>query len=288
LARGLALLLLLSVSMTGCSIGGVLAALTPGGASVRSDIPYGTHPRQQLDVYLPAPADASGFLVVFFYGGSWNSGSRSLLAFVGEALASRGHVAVLPDYRLYPEVRYPDFLEDSAAATRWAIRQAEALGADPRRIVLAGHSAGAYNAAMLAFDDRWLKAEGVEPRDHVAGFAGLAGPYEFLPIINPEVQPVFHHPDVPPGTQPIEHVDATAPPTWLGVAPEDELVDPQRNSGQLAERLRAAGVPAEVVAYEGTSHITLVGMMSGPLRWWAPVLEDIDGFVRGLRSARPR
>lgn len=281
-------ILVCTMTLTGCSIGGVLKTLTPGGESIRSDVAYGAHPRQRLDVYLPEPETASGMMIVFFHGGSWGSGSRGLYAFVGEALASRGHVAVLPDYRLYPEVRYPDFLEDSAAATQWAVRHAAELGVAANRLILAGHSAGAYNAAMLAYDNRWLPAVGVDRGKHIAGFAGLAGPYEFLPIINPDVQPVFHHPNVPPGTQPIDHADASAPPTWLGVAPGDKLVNPERNSGQLAQRLQSAGVSADLRTYEGTSHMTLVGTMSGPLRWWAPVLDDLDGFVCGLKSATRR
>ncbi|MEZ5649589.1 MAG: alpha/beta hydrolase [Burkholderiaceae bacterium] len=279
------LTLLIAMLLAGCSVSGALSALTPGGAGMRAGVPYGEHPRQRLDVFLPE-APASGVLIVFFFGGSWNRGSPEQIRFVGKALAARGHVVVLPDYRIYPEVRYPEFLQDSARAVRWAAENAYALGADPKRLVLAGHSAGAYNAAMLALDRRWLDEADVPAGQHVAAFVGLAGPYEFLPIKNPEVQPVFCHPDYPPGTQPITYVGADSPPAFLAVAPEDSLVDPQRNSGQLAAALRAAGVDARYETYPRTSHVLLVAAISYPLRWLAPVLDDIDAFVRDVVQER--
>lgn len=279
------LALLTAMLLSGCSVGGALSALTPGGAGMRTGVPYGEHPRQRLDVFLPE-APASGALVVFFFGGSWNRGSPEQIRFVGKALAARGHVAVLPNYRVYPEVRYPEFLTDSARAVRWALENATALGADPKRLVLAGHSAGAYNAAMLAFDRRWLDEAGVPADQRVAAFVGLAGPYEFLPIKNPEVQPVFFHPDYPPGTQPVAHAGADSPPAFLAVAPDDALVDPQRNSGQLAATLRAAGVDARYETYPRTSHVLLVAAFSYPLRWLAPVLDDVDAFLREAVTAR--
>ena len=73
-------------------------------------------------------------MVVFFYGGSWNHGERHDYRFVGEALAARGIVTVIPDYRLYPQVRYPDFLKDNAAAVAWALRQATIWARTPTRV----------------------------------------------------------------------------------------------------------------------------------------------------------
>jgi acetyl esterase/lipase len=260
-----------------------LNALVPSGTCVvNRDVAYGAGPRRRLDVYLPladAPRPADGWpLVVFFYGGSWNRGERGDYRFVGEAMAARGVVAVIPDYRLYPEVGYPQFLEDSAAAVAWSIQAAGQLHADARRIYVMGHSAGGYNAAMLALDGRWLAREGVN-RTQLAGWIGLAGPYDFLPIENPEVRPVFHFPASPPESQPIVYAGAASRPAFLGAAPDDSLVNPERNTRQMARALLAAGVPVTVRTYPNTNHLTLIAAFARPLRWLGPVLDDVVTFV---------
>ena len=147
-----------------------------------------------------------------------------------------------------------------------------------------GHSAGGYNAAMMAVDARWLTAEGVKPTQ-LAGWIGLAGAYEFLPIENPEVKPVFFHPNSPPESQPIRYVSASVPRTFLGAAPVDDLINPDRNTRQMGAQLQSAGVPVTVQFYPRTNHITLIGAFSAPLRFLAPVLEDVVEFVK---TAPPR
>lgn len=273
--------LALAAQIGGCSGSGILNALTPANTYLITEgVGYGSDPRQQLDIYRPKSSASGKPIVVFFYGGSWNRGNRKDYAFVGEALASRGVVAVVADYRLYPQVSYPDFLKDCASAVAWASREAADYGGDPRRLYVMGHSAGAYNAAMIALDARWLAAEGLSP-NALAGWIGLAGPYDFLPIINPEVRPVFHHPTYPPGTQPIDHVLPAAPRTFLAAAKTDSLVDPQRNTGRLADALRAVGVPVTVDFYPWVNHVTLASAFARPLRFLAPVLDDVDRFVHG-------
>jgi acetyl esterase/lipase len=269
-------------ALAGCSVGRVLAVLTPGGGAQRiADRPYGDDPRQRLDVYQPA-TPGNWPIVMFFYGGSWNGGSRETYRFVGEALAARGCLVVIPDYRVYPQVRYPLFLEDCAAATGWTMRNLASFGGDRGRLILSGHSAGAYNAAMLALDSRWLDApaaHGPSGRLQPAAWIGLAGPYDFLPIGNPDVKPVFFHPDYPAGTQPVDYATARSPPCFLAAADDDAVVDPDRNTGQLAAKLRSSGVEVEEHRYDGVSHTTLVGPFAGPLRWKAPVYEDVVSFI---------
>ena len=248
--------------------------------ALEPDVAYGENPRQRLNVYRPARAAApAGWpMVVFFYGGSWNDGERADYKFVAEALAARGILTLVADYRLYPEVRYPDFLHDSARALAFGIEQAPRLGADPRRIFVMGHSAGAYNAAMLAFDARWLAAARHTPAE-LAGFIGLAGPYDFLPMTNPQAQPVFFHPNYPSGTQPLEHASRQAPRSFIGAPANDRLVDPQRNSVGLADKLKSLQVPVTLRLYPRTSHVTLAGAFARPLRWLAPVLDDVVDFI---------
>jgi len=181
----------LLAALAACSPLKTLNALTPDDTFDKTEgIAYGSDPRQKLDVYTPKQHVANAPVVVFFYGGSWNSGSRSDYSFVGEALASRGIVVVLADYRLYPQVRYPLFLDDSASAVAWAHAHIGEFSGDPKRLFVMGHSSGAYNAAMLALEPKLLGAQGMSPKD-LSGWIGLAGPYDFLPIENPQVRPVF-------------------------------------------------------------------------------------------------
>lgn len=266
--------------MTACSPLKLLNALTPDATCDKTEgIAYGPDPRQKLDVYVPRPPMKNAPVVVFFYGGSWNSGSRSDYAFVGEALASQGIVAVLADYRLYPQVRYPLFLEDGARAVAWTHEHIGQYSGNPQRLYLMGHSSGAYNVAMLALDPGLLGAVGLSPHN-LSGWIGLAGPYDFLPIKNPDVRPVFFWPDSPPRSQPINHVSRGAPPALLIAASDDELVNPARNTGGLARKLREAGVPVQDLYFSRTSHATLVATLSRPMRGLAPVLDVVTAFVK--------
>lgn len=232
------------------------------------------------DVYLPLLPSPDAPLVLFFYGGNWTRGERADYRFVGESLASAGVVTVIADYRLGPQADWTGILQDCAAAARWAFDQAPSLGASPRRVHLMGHSAGAYNAAMLALDPRWLQAHGLQP-DQLAGWVGVAGPYDFLPIQDPEVQRVFRWPNTPRGSQPIAHVTAQAPRTLLVAARDDSVVDPRRNSEALARELQRGRVPVRLALEERVSHATVIGALATPLRSLAPVRAEVLGFVLG-------
>ncbi|MBY8937327.1 alpha/beta hydrolase [Pseudomonas fluorescens] len=271
---------LLMLALSACSPVKVLNALTPSQTYDKTTgIAYGDDPRQKLDVYVPRHALAGAPVVVFFYGGSWNSGSRDDYTFVGEALASRGIVAVVADYRLYPQVRYPLFLEDSARAVAWTRTHIREFSGNAQRMYLMGHSSGGYNAAMLALDANLLGAVGMSPKD-LRGWIGLAGPYDFLPIKNPDVRPVFFWPLSPPQSQPINHVSRGAPPALLIAASRDDLVDPARNTAGLARKMREVGVSVQDLYYSRPSHITLVATLSRPLRGLAPVLDQVVGFIK--------
>ena len=242
---------------------------------------YGPLPRHRYDLYRPkGAAPAEGWpLVVFFYGGAWNRGERADYRFVGEALARRGVMAMVADYRLHPEVKYPDFLNDCARALAFGFGQAPRWGADAQRVFVMGHSAGAYNAAMLALDARWLAPTGRRPAD-LAGWIGLAGPYDFLPIRTPEVQAVFHHPDVPRDSQPIRHVVGASVPALLIVGEADRRVNPLRNSVGLAHALHDAGAPVRLRQYPRLTHEAVLGALAGPLQRLAPVLDEVVEFVK--------
>lgn len=245
---------------------------------VGEDVAYGDLPRQKLDVYAPRRGPPGAPIVVFFYGGGWNHGRREDYDWAARAIAAQGFVVVVPDYRLYPEVRFPDFLADCAAAVRWAVDNGRGVGGDPGRIALAGHSAGAYNAAMLALDGRYLKAAGVDPAS-IRAFAGLAGPYDFLPLEEGVTEDSFGSAADPAITQPIAYASAGAPPAFLATGEDDTVVAP-RNSQRLADVLNAKGAEAELHLYPGVGHVQIVLALSRPLRGAAPVLRDMTAFLR--------
>ena len=260
-----------------------------GGYTSREGVPYGPLARQRLDLYIPdAKAPAGGWpMVVFFYGGAWNSGARSDSRFIAASLATHGVLTVVADYRLYPEVRYPEFLRDSAQALAYGLTEGARLGANPKRIFVMGHSAGAYNAAMLALDPRWLGATGHAPNE-LAGWIGLAGPYDFFPTDNAAARPVFFHPNYPANAQPIAHASASAPRTFLAAPINDTVVNPTRNTQGLGQRLQSAGASVSVKMYEHANHTTLIAAMAWPLRWIAPVHADVLAFINESAPARER
>lgn len=270
------------VLTTGCSPIGLLNSLTPSD-TYRGipDLSFGTHDRQKLDVYVPMLPDRTSAspVVLFFYGGNWTSGSRKDYVFVGEALASRGVVTVVADYRLHPKVDYREILRDCALALEWTGKNIAQYGGDPRRIVLMGHSAGAYNAAMLAYNEAYRN-------DDVRGFVGLGGPYDFLPLKSGTLREIFGYPNTSPLTQPITFVDENAPPTLLITATKDNSVEPG-NSARLANRLRALGREVREIAYPNLSHATLVGTLAKPLRGKAPVLDEVERFIKEHTSVVP-
>ena len=258
---------------------GTFNALMPkdrASARVGEGIAFGAGPRLTLDVYAPRSASARPRpVIVFLYGGSWSSGRRQGYGFAGRALAAQGFVVLVPDHRLVPEVRYPDFLRDCAAAVRWARREAARFGGDGERIVLVGHSAGAYNAAMLALDPGLLGAD----RGAIRGFAGLAGPYDFLPLDDMSTIAAFGAWPDPAETQPVRHAAAGAPPALLLHGEADTRVKP-RNSRALAARLGAVGADVRLSLYRDLGHIGILTALAVPFRRRAPVLADVAGFVR--------
>lgn len=272
---------LAALALVGCAPLDLLDAVVPtSGEERRLGLSYGEDPRQRLDVYLPGPAARPAAVIVFVHGGSWSDGSRSQYRFVGQDLAARGFVAVIPDYRLHPNGRWPRFVEDTAAALAWAVRHADEIGGDPRRVVLMGHSAGAYNAAMVALEPRWLAAHGME-RNAIAGLVGLSGPYDFLPFADSVTRRIFGHVPDPQATQPVTVARAGAPPVLLIHGTDDDTVYP-RNSIRLAERLRALRVPVELTLHPAVGHAGTVLAFSLLSRNDPPVPAELLRFVAGL------
>jgi len=293
------LLILIAVSaVAGLALWAAVAASSPlavfnalvpvdrGVSRVAEGVAYGPDPRQKLDVYRPEGAGGDLPVVVFSYGGAWNSGARGLYDFAGRAFAAAGFLTIIYDYRLVPAVRFPGFVDDTAAVIAWASRNAAQWGGDDERLFLAGHSAGAYNVTMAALDPRYLAVHGLDP-GIISGIAVLAGPFDFLPLDGPATREAFGHwPDLPE-TQPVNWVSPASPPFLLITGADDRTVYP-RNSERLSARLRENGMEARLIVIAGLGHTDVLTALARPLRWRAPVLAEITRFFRALQASAKR
>jgi len=262
----------------------ILALTTPSPARVERNLSYAPHARGQLDVYIPRHPAARRPIALFIYGGSWQSGEKAMYAFVGRVLAARGIVTVVADYRVYPQVNYPAFLQDNAQAAAFTKQHAAEWGADPARFYLIGHSAGAYNVAMLALDRTWLAAVGMNPKQDLAGVIGLAGPYDFLPLRDETLKIIFGSPETRAATQPIAYVSADGPPLFLAAGTGDKVVDPG-NTTRLAAAVQAKGGQAESHLYPHVGHVGVLLAISPIFRGEAPVLDQMLEFM-DIRPAK--
>ncbi|MGD0183903.1 MAG: alpha/beta hydrolase [Roseiarcus sp.] len=257
-----------------------------GDYSSHSSFAYGEGARRTVDVYRPVHGALGAPVAVFLYGGGWNSGKKEDYRFVGAALAERGVIAIIPDYRIYPEVRFPSFLEDAAQAVRWSKDNAANFGGDPNRLILIGHSAGAYMAAMLALDPRWLAPVGLVPQCDITGWVGLAGPYDLSPDVGDRRRAIFESAKDEGSVRPDAFVDPKSPPALLIAGADDTTVRPQ-NTIDLARRIRGVGGRVETLIYPGMGHRTLIGAFSPIFGFRFPVLHDVTNFVfkRASRQA---
>jgi acetyl esterase/lipase len=282
-------MLLSALGLCGCQTVGlaVINASAPTVALNRN-IAFEPGPRGSLDLYAPpaaALADTAPPLVVFWYGGAWIEGRKEDYGFVGAALAAQGMLVAVPDYRLYPEVRFPAFLQDAARAVALAQREAVSRGADPLRTVLGGHSAGAWIAAMLALEPSYLREAGVDP-DSIVGFFGLSGPYALEPN-SPRLREIFSAQAPDAQFQPVAQVTPAAPPALLIHGGADRLVVVE-HSRRLAEALREQGVPVQLLIYPGRRHIDTVAALSRPVGFRIPgLVEQISAFVAAQKRRSP-
>lgn len=271
------------IALAGCTPAGLLNGISrvSGDGKTRLAVrgaAYGPLARHKLDVWVPSRAPAGPMpVLVFFYGGGWVSGDRADYGFAGRAFAARGFVTIVADYRLVPDVRFPAFLQDGALAVKWARDHVARYGGDPKRISLAGHSAGAYEAMMLALDGRYLAAAGVDPAT-IRAVASLAGPTDFYPWTETRGRDALGAWPDPRETQPISFARGDAPPMLLMHGTADTVVRPY-NSERLAAKLKAAGAPATLRLYPGKSHTDLVKSLSPTFRGTTPALADSVAFL---------
>lgn len=270
--------------VAGCSGVDAINALVPkSGYTVERDVAYGPDARQRFDLYVPEGATGSAPVAVFFYGGGWTGGNKQDYLFAGQALAERGYVVAIPDYRVYPQVRFPAFLEDSAAAVAAIRRHVAARNLGNGKLALIGHSAGAYNAAMLALDPQWLEAAGVDRCKDISAFVGLAGPYNFLPLKGRSLVAIFGQAEPLEKTQPIAFSSTKAPPMLLLAGRNDGIVSP-RNATALGAAIEQAGGRATTKLYDNVGHADIVAAFARPFRGVPPSLDDLDRFLAANRE----
>lgn len=242
-----------------------------------NDIDYGHETRQRLDLYYAGDITTARPVVVFLHGGAWMRGSKDQYLFVGEALASKGFVGVIPNYGLFPDEKFPTFVEDSALALKWVFSNIRRFGGDPNALYIMGHSAGAHIAALLALDERYLRSIGGDKR-WLKGMIGLAGPYDWLPYFSARDKQIFGPPSQYPASQPINFVNGDEPPLLLMYGNKDKTVK-IRNIENLAAAIRSKHGKVTTIYYPRLGHIGIVAALSRPFRFRAPVLEDVAAFV---------
>lgn len=273
---------LTSLLLAACADVGVFMANLPsqfGHGKLSENVSYGTEKNQALDIYQPkGKADKPRDVVVFFYGGSWQTGSKSDYRFVARAFVEKGYVVVIPDYRKYPDIKFPVFVQDGAKALAWVSDNIQTYGGDQNRIHLMGHSAGAHIAALLATDASYLAAENKKLRETIHDFTGLAGPYEFTPE-EEDLKAIFGPPANYPNMQPAKFVDGNQPPMLLLYGGKDDIVG-RFNLDRMVANIEKQGGCVESKIYPSLDHVWIVGALSWLGEGKAPVLADIDTFLK--------
>jgi acetyl esterase/lipase len=277
---------LAALATAACTQVAFIAANVPasfGPYRRQANIAYGAGPQHRLDVYVPEkPLSAPRPVVIFWHGGRWRWGDKAEYRFVGAALAELDCVTIVPNYRHYPSVKMAGFMDDAARAAQWAQVHCEQFNADPNLLFVMGHSAGAHMAALLALDRRFFAATG-RPAAPIAGLIGLSGPYDFLPLLEPDVQDMFGPRERYAESQPINFVRADAPPMLLIHGLKDTTVWP-KNSRNLATASSARGVAVTLKLYPKLMHADTVAALSAPARRRAPTLSDIETFINPART----
>lgn len=275
----LALLASVALLTSACSPARLLNSLVPeSGYQLQTNVAYGQSARQKLDIYTPKTvSNTPRKVVIFFYGGSWDSGEKADYKFVGEALSSQGFIVVIPDYRVYPEVLFPGFMADPASAAKWVKANIKSYGGNVNKVFLTGHSAGAHLAVMLAVNPEYLAKESLKPADF-AGVIGLAGPYDFLPLLADRLKIIFGPEDGRWKSQPINFVDGKNPPMLLGVGRKDVTVAPY-NTDHIAKKIKDKKGVVEVIEFADYSHIDMVAKLARPIRGDGQLLKTIVTFL---------
>lgn len=271
-----------ALAYASCAPVDLLNGLTPNAAfNVSKNEAYGPLPEQALDVYIPKDPKPDAPLVMFVYGGGWNSGTKDIYKFMGQSFTQQGYTTVIPNYRTYPDVIYPDFVDDTAKAVAYTYQTYK------KPMVIIGHSAGAHIASLLALDSRYLAAHELRACDVFTGWVGLAGPYDFKIYEEPYLS-IFPAALRETEIQPISYAANSSVPAMVITGTDDETVGPDQTA-RMADALRAAPLadhaPVTYKAYEGVDHLEIMLRLSKVLRNDGQVHTDVMDFVNKRSSA---
>ncbi|THB72724.1 MAG: alpha/beta hydrolase [Desulfobulbaceae bacterium] len=270
--------LFLMLAAAGCSPLRILNSSSREVSSATvSEVSYGAENRQQMDIYLPEQVRAGSPVVVFFYGGSWKRGQKENYAFVGHALSSKGYVVAIPDYRLYPEVVFPTFVEDGAQAVTWLSKNIEQA---TNGVVVMGHSAGAHIAALISLDQGYLEAQG-QSISVVRGLIGLAGPYGFDPRKYRSTRPIFPETLPVEQAQPVNFACPSQAPILLLHGADDSVVITE-NSRVLSQRVSECGGDVNYFELDDIGHFAIVLGLADAFVGDEMIREPIERFLEAL------
>lgn len=276
------LVLLVLPALSGCFT--LTNLMTPSeGYRHSGPVRYGALDRQDLDIYTPSDRNKPAPVAVFFYGGGWMTGHRDDYRFLAQALTQSGYVVVIPNYRLYPQAFIPDMINDAAASVHWVRKFISRYGGDADRIVLMGHSAGAHLAAMLVYDKHYLNEKTAGTASHspdwLKAWVGLSGAYDLNTKESDFYRRFVGETDKPENYRPMDYVQGNEAPALLLHGLDDGMV-PTSHSSLMAEAVRNKGGAVTLKFYEDLGHMGVVGALAKPFRHWAPVLQDIAGFLK--------
>ena len=228
-------------------------------ASLKTDMPYRTKDqpgvdayaaeRCKLDVYLPEAADPLPVLV-WFHGGGLRGGTKSIPA----RLKDQGMIVVAPNYRLFPKVKSPVYIEDAAAAVAWVFQNIETHGGDPRQIFVSGHSAGGYLTSMVGLDKRWLAAHNVDA-NRIAGLIPFSG-HTITHFTPREEEGIEDTQPIIDAMAPLFHVRADAPPLILITGDREmEMLGRYEENAYMMRMMKVVGHPAtKLYELQGYGH----------------------------------
>ena len=276
---------LTALILSGCTQIGIGVANLPAHFSnmeIYKNIAYGDEPWQKLDIYTPSKENNKKLpVVVFFYGGRWTDGSKDMYAFVGKAFSERGYVVVIADYSKYPDVKFPAFVEDGAKIVSWVYDHIEEYNGDTENLFVSGHSSGAHIGALVTVDPQYLKAEGKD-RNIVSAFAGLAGPYDFVPDAA-DLEDMFGPPENYPKMRVTTYVDGKESPMLLLWGAKDKAVW-ERNLRLLKEKIEAEKGIVETKIYPDLNHVDIIAALTWFLEGRSSVTDDVDNFFNKYKT----
>ena len=249
-----------------------LMAIAPtGDYTLEQDISYGELPKQTLDIYTPVNAVDDAPIVVFIHGGGWRGGSKDKYEFIGQSFTKAGYTVVVPNYRLYPQVKFPEFVNDAAKVVAFTQKR---FG---KPMVVTGHSAGAQIASLVVLDERYLQAQGITPCRAISGWAGFAGPYDFKVFQEPytSIFPRAARTDM----LPITFANSAEIPSLLLVGKADTTVKPDQTR-RMEAALDLSGTHTNALYVDNKTHGGILAAMSiSPRPDSSPVRPTMMKFV---------